>query len=379
MNVAIRPEHLDMLSICTGGGGLDLGIGLAVPGARSVCMVEREAFSVAHLVSAQRQGLIHPAPVWSDVRSFNGRRWRGCVDGLIGGIPCQPHSLAGRKQGSLDERDLWSPTRRIIVQSRCWFVLIENVAGMLSAGADEVAGAERVWRDLRKLGFAVEIGLFTAAEVGASHERERVFILAVNDELADACGARSQGGEWVGPSGERIGQAAPRPASELRGTHLVPGDSAPLDNAVSGRRSAWRDDHRCDVGHKPGAAGEHDMGNAVGSGHDGRSVDAIGCTVERAVAERPGGTPFLFPPGPDHLPRWADVLASAPELEPAFRRVADGLASRLDTARVDRLRMLGNGAVPLQAAHAFLTLCHRLAARGSAGAARLVLLMEAAE
>lgn len=181
MNVAIRSAPLDLLSICTGGAGLDLGIGLAVPGARSVCMVEREAFAVAQLVSAMEAHLLHPAPVWSDVRTFGGRRWRGCVDGLVGGIPCQPHSLAGRKQGSLDGRDLWSPTRRIIVQARPWFVLIENVGGMLSPGDDEVAGAERVWRDLRKLGFAVEGGLFTAAEVGASHERERIFILGVAD------------------------------------------------------------------------------------------------------------------------------------------------------------------------------------------------------
>lgn len=96
LNVALRPQSLDILSICTGGGGLDLGIELAVPSARSVCMVEREAFAVAHLVAAMQQGLLAPAPVWSDARTFDGRRWRGCVDGLIGGIPCQPHSLAGR-------------------------------------------------------------------------------------------------------------------------------------------------------------------------------------------------------------------------------------------------------------------------------------------
>ncbi len=130
------------------------------------------------------QGFLTEAPVFSDVKSFNGRPWRGLVDGVIGGIPCQGHSLAGKKLGSLDERDLWSPTRRIVVQSRPCFVLIENVTGMLHPGADEIAGAERVWRDLRKLGYSVEGGLFTAAEVGASHQRERVFILGVaNDAM----------------------------------------------------------------------------------------------------------------------------------------------------------------------------------------------------
>ncbi|TIW80246.1 MAG: DNA cytosine methyltransferase, partial [Mesorhizobium sp.] len=181
MNVALCPEHIDILSLCTGGGGLDLGVELAIPGARTVCMVEREAFAVAHLVSAMEQGLLHQAPIWSDARTFDGRAWRGCVDGLIGGIPCQPHSLAGKRLGGDDERDLWSPARRIIVQSGAWFVLIENVAGMLSAKPGLDPGALRVWRDLRRLGFDVEAGLFTAAEVGASHERERVFILGVAD------------------------------------------------------------------------------------------------------------------------------------------------------------------------------------------------------
>lgn len=83
MNVVVRSAPLDLLSICTGGAGLDLGIGLAVPGARSVCMVEREAFAIAQLVSAMEAHLLHPAPVWSDVRTFDGRRWRGCVTHVV--------------------------------------------------------------------------------------------------------------------------------------------------------------------------------------------------------------------------------------------------------------------------------------------------------
>jgi DNA (cytosine-5)-methyltransferase 1 len=69
---------------------------------------------------------------------------------------------------------------------------------------------------------------------------------------------------------------------------------------------------------------------------------------------------------------WRDVIARAPELEPAVRRMADGVA-----ARVDRLRMLGNGVVPLEGAYALRTLATRLAASGSAGATRLVRMMEA--
>lgn len=117
MNVALRSDSLNILSICTGGAGLDLGLELAVQGARTVCMVEREAFAVAQLVSAMEACLLASAPIWSDARTFNGRQWRGAVDGLIGGIPCQPHSLAGKRLAEEDERDLWSTARRIIVQS----------------------------------------------------------------------------------------------------------------------------------------------------------------------------------------------------------------------------------------------------------------------
>lgn len=78
--------RLSYISLCTGGGGLDLGLELAMPAARAVCLVEREAFAVAHLVAAMQASLMAPAPVWSNVGTFAGRPWRGLVDGLIGGM-----------------------------------------------------------------------------------------------------------------------------------------------------------------------------------------------------------------------------------------------------------------------------------------------------
>lgn len=80
----------NVISLCAGGRGLDRALELAIPSARTVLYVERESFSVATLVAAIEDGLVAPAAVWSDVRTFNGRRWRGVVDCVIGGIPCQP-------------------------------------------------------------------------------------------------------------------------------------------------------------------------------------------------------------------------------------------------------------------------------------------------
>lgn len=405
MNVAVRSKSLDILSICTGGGGLDLGIELAVQGARSVCMVEREAYAVAQLVSAMEAGHLAPAPIWSDARTFNGRAWRGAVDGLIGGIPCQPHSLAGRKRGQNDERDLWSDARRIVVQSGAWFALIENVTGMLSAGDDEIAGAQRVWRDLSKLGFEVEGGLFTAAEVGAPHQRERIFILAVADPdrrqsqgraaiSGEALGGRSYpqsagSGAWlpsvgladanserlegVGPDAGEIGRPdAGRSAGLRDGTTLVHAErSERRPHLVGGhepdRKDGGRDQEASGAG-EPSQLVEHAESIGRGKGRSEPSVRGGWSATAQPIG--------LFPPGPSDLSSWRDTLERAPELEPAFRRVADGLASRLDIARVDRLRLLGNGVVPLEGAYAFRTLVTRLAARGSVGAARVVRMME---
>ncbi|CDX55912.1 conserved hypothetical protein [Mesorhizobium plurifarium] len=412
--MALHPS-LDLLSLCTGGAGLDLGVELAIPCARTVCMVEREAFAVAHLVAAMEQGLLHPAAVWSDARTFDGRLGRGAIDGVIGGIPCQPHSLAGRKQGRLDVRDLWSDARRIVVQSRPWLVLIENVAGMLAAGADEIAGAERVWRDLRKLGFAVEIGLFTAAEVGASHERERVFILGVADarchesgqrrgdagevcglskeecraeygsslsggsraELADALGSRLQGRQRIGSPSERKGSSSSGATAELRRGSLV--HAKCTERGSNSKRGDFRDRHRARWAETTGGTGEPGavVGHAASFGRrESRRAVEISRNGGGAAGNPAGAERCLFPPNPGDSDGWREVLGRSPELEPAFRRVANGLARRMDVGRLDRLRMLGNGVVPLAAAHAIRTLSYRLADRGSAGAARLVRLTE---
>lgn len=391
--MALRPDRLDYISLCTGGGGLDLGVELAIPAARAVLLVEREAPAVATLAAAMEAGLLAPAPVWSDVRSLDGRRWRGCVDGVVGGIQCQPHSVAGKRLGRDDPRDLWGAARRILVQSGAWWVLIENVPGMLSSG-----GAERVWRDLGRLGFEREIGLFSAAEVGASHERQRLFILGVADR-ARLGGARPGqfgprfGWQQLPARGHRSGVAdADGAGSSLRLVRTGDG-GAKRAAAVGVRRDDLVDAES--IGRRegrPGAelrSGWHTAGGADGvlGAADGEGQSqSIGHLAEGGGWAGDAGRPGLSPPGPGDDDGWRAVLARrpglAPATEPFVRRVADGMAGGMDMPgarerdgwRTDALRLLGNGVHPLAAAHALRTLATRLVGR-SAGAAELVRMM----
>src|SRR3990172_9327215 len=130
VNVAVRA--LRVASICAGAAGLDLGLRMAEPAARTVLYVEHEATACLQLVARMEDGSLDPAPLWTDLRTLDGRPWRGVVDCLIGGIPCQPHSVAGKRLGAADERDLWPDTARVIGECRPEWVFIENVPGLLN-------------------------------------------------------------------------------------------------------------------------------------------------------------------------------------------------------------------------------------------------------
>ncbi len=172
------------LSLCAGAGGLDLGIHLAVPEYRTVGYVERESYAAATLVARMEDKALDQAPVWDDVATFDGKAWRGMVDIVHGGYPCQPFSVAGRKLGDKDPRHLWPHIARIVREVKPPVCFFENVGGHLRLGFEQVQD------DLRAMGYRVKAGLFTAEEVGAPHRRERLFILA----YAEGAGERRKAG-----------------------------------------------------------------------------------------------------------------------------------------------------------------------------------------
>jgi site-specific DNA-cytosine methylase len=117
-------------------------------------------------------GQLDAAPIWSDLKSFPWKEFSGLVDILSGGYPCQPFSAAGKRAGADDPRHLWpfiASGIQVVRPKLCFF---ENVEGHISLGLREVIA------DLESLGYKTTWGIFSAAEVGAPHQRRRVFILA---------------------------------------------------------------------------------------------------------------------------------------------------------------------------------------------------------
>jgi DNA (cytosine-5)-methyltransferase 1 len=163
-------------ALCAGIGALDLGVKLARPDHRMVVAVERQAFPAAVLVARMEEASLDQAPIFSDLAGFDGTAWRGAVDLITAGYPCQPESLAGKRLGAADERWLWHEVWRVIREVGPSYVFLENVAAHLSGTFSRVLGsmAESGWR--------IEWDCVPAAAVGAPHLRDRVFILAANPD-----------------------------------------------------------------------------------------------------------------------------------------------------------------------------------------------------
>jgi len=159
------------LALFAGAGGGILGGHLL--GWRTVCAVERDPYAASVLVARQNDGLLPPFPIWDDVRTFDGRPWRGVVDVVSGGFPCQDISTAGTGAGIAGNRSgLWREMARIIGEVRPRFAFMENSPALTARGLGVVLG------DLAALGYDARWGVLGAGHAGAYHARERIWILA---------------------------------------------------------------------------------------------------------------------------------------------------------------------------------------------------------
>jgi DNA (cytosine-5)-methyltransferase 1 len=176
------------LALFAGAGGGILGGKLL--GWRTVCAVEWEPYAACVLAARQNDGLLPPFPIWDDIQTFDGRPWRGIVDVVSGGFPCQDLSAAGKGAGIDGARSgLWKEMARVVGEVRPRFVFVENSPMLTSRGLGTVLG------DLAALGFDARWGVLGAADVGAPHQRDRIWIVAHTREVGFGSTEAKQGME----------------------------------------------------------------------------------------------------------------------------------------------------------------------------------------
>jgi len=166
---------MNELALFAGAGGGILGGHLL--GWRTVCAVEWEAYPASVLCARQNDGLLPNFPIWDDVQTFDGKLWRGIVDVVSGGFPCQDISAAGGGAGIDGEKSgMWKHMARIIGEVQPKYCFVENSPMLTTRGLGTVLG------DLASLGFDAEWGVLSAADVGANHLRERIWIVGKNTQ-----------------------------------------------------------------------------------------------------------------------------------------------------------------------------------------------------
>ncbi len=359
---------MNELSLFTGAGGGCLASRLL--GHRIVGYVEIDAFCQSVIEARCRQAVLDPAPIFGNIKKFvlsgAAREYRGVADVVSGGFPCQPFSVAGKRLGRRDKRDLWAWMWQVVREVRPRYVFAENVPGLLSWDGRSRFG--EVVGSLAALGYGVRWTVLGADDVGAPHRRKRLWILAdarrsgVYGDIRAAHGAEGEDEGW--------------PAPDLHGVALVRGRDAEGVDPDSSR----------------------DVADAFGGRCDGRPYEPIREPQGR-TSTQPGGEVGWWSLDPADLPDaedadgrradgtddagWRDSetrrqnqLDAGEEhgsVEPLVGGVLDGLADQLDFARaafggciprvavgvkdrVARLRALGNGQVPMTAAMAWMLL-----------------------
>jgi len=152
------------------GGGI---LGDLLLGHNPIGAAEIEKYPRDVLLARQRDGHLPNFPIWDDVKEFDGNPWRGSVDILCGGFPCQDISSAGKGAGITGERSgLWKEYARLIGEMRPRFVFAENSPLLRTRGLGVVL------EDLAALGYNARWGIIGAGAVGAPHKRDRMWVLA---------------------------------------------------------------------------------------------------------------------------------------------------------------------------------------------------------
>lgn len=367
---------MNELHLFAGAGGGILGSELL--GIRTICAVELEPYPASVLLARQNDGLLPPFPVWDDVCTFDGRPWRGLVDVVSGGFPCQDISSAGKGAGIDGKRSgLWREMFRVVCEIRPQFVFVENSPVLTSRGLGRVLG------DLASIGYDAEWMVLGADDVGAPHVRKRIWILA-HDPHADGLQRPKQGEPFTGSqvidgcSLHRLD--AGDDVADRNNERSRRGDEFP-ESLAEKRRMDWnslrfREEAEREVSGGGQAAQSTRVCRDV-SYSPSQGLERQRLQPRQSKIPEPGNDRLHVPypadkrhvrgdgefPENERLGSQGDYHAGRAETndcgewwsaEPDVGRVAHGVA-----ARVDRIKAIGNGQVPGVAATAFQVLLGR--------------------
>jgi len=345
------------LALFAGAGGGILGGHLL--GWRTICAVEWEPFPASVLCARQNEGIFPPFPIWDDVQTFDGKPWRGRVDVVSGGFPCQDISAAGKGAGIDGERSgMWGHMARIVREVEPRFVFVENSPMLTSRGLGRVLG------DLASMGYDARWGVLGAVHAGAPHKRDRIWIVGCNTHgnSKPACTINAETfwvqGDDADTNAERLQVSESQPSKVRPKARTILRSRTACGSCEDGKNVADTISKRTPRGKGWGEdAGDASSPSADVADRHGVGLEGCGAgpsTRNRQIQGEPmrsGGTTWWES---DPAEREGD------ETEPDVGRVAHGVA-----ARVDRLKAIGNGQVPAVAALAWQILSADLAAQTS--------------
>jgi len=312
------------------GGGILADILL---GHHPVCAVEIEPYCQQVLSARQKDGHLPWFPIFDDVQTFDGKPWRGLVDVVAGGFPCQDISSAGKGAGIEGSRSsMWKHMARIIGEVRPKYAFVENSPMLVGRGLSVVLA------DLAEMGYDAEWGIVGAHHVSAPHRRDRIWILATDSNVC-GCNYGGDSERQHEANHAQVGEVTEDQQSGSIGQHWTSEDCGDVANAESGKSRQQTEWERR----------ENTIGGGSDCGGDSESRRDIRHATSEGLSHRINGP--LGQPGTITESERSDWWAT----EPDVGRVAHGVA-----ARVDRLKAIGNGQVPAVAATAWQVLTNRL-------------------
>jgi DNA (cytosine-5)-methyltransferase 1 len=299
---------MNELHLFAGAGGGILGGMLC--GHTTVCAVEIEPYCRKVLLQRQRDGILPKFPIWDDVQTFDGKPWKGHVDVVCGGFPCQDISSAGKGAGIEGSRSsMWKHMARIIGEVRPRYAFVENSPMLVGRGLSTVLA------DLAEMGYDAKWGIVGAHHVSAPHKRDRIWILAYTNMHSDKREI------------DRIMGEKEREARENESLH------SSSWNAIGASEHEW--EHSV---HGLEQVTKESCGDVANSDLSQRQRTRQSCGINQ---EHTNALSFGS--------WWRQDPAETPESN--VGRMAHGVA-----ARVDRLKAIGNGQVPAVAQIAWNTL-----------------------